>query len=104
MNEQAVRGTIGLAMRAGQAVLGLDLAVRAIRSGKAAVALLDDGASPNAKKRLTDSAAYYQVPLFSLPEGLLDAASGKDGRVAAVILKGEIARKLISLMTSAESK
>ncbi len=103
MNEQAVRGTIGLAMRAGQAVMGLDLAVRAIRSGKAAAALLDAGASPNAQKRLSDSALFYKVPLFSLPEGLLDAACGKEGRVAAVILKGDLARKLISLMTGAES-
>ena len=102
MNEQAVRGMLGLAMRAGQLTTGVDLAARLMREGKAAAALIDSGASDNAKKRIGDTATFYHVPVFVLPEGMMDEATGKSGRVAVALQKGALAGKIILLLTTAE--
>ena len=102
MKEQAVRGMLGLAMRAGQLTTGVDLAARLMREGKAAAALIDQGASENAKKRIGDTASFYHVSVYVLPEGLLDEACGKSGRVAAALQKGALAEKTILLLTAAE--
>lgn len=102
MNEQAVRGLIGLAMRAGQLTMGVDMAANAIRAGGIAMALIDEAASENARKRISDTCAFYHAPMYTLPGGLLDEASGKSGRVAAAVKTGGIAQKLLTLLTSAE--
>ena len=45
MDDQKLSGLIGLCMRARQLVLGTDMALKAVRGGKAAVILMDEGAS-----------------------------------------------------------
>lgn len=89
-------GYIGLAMRAGQAVTGEAACVNAIRAGKAAVALLDSGASENARKRLADTCAHYRLPLVMAPEGMLENALGKPGRMALALLPGGLADKVLA--------
>ena len=89
-------GYIGLAMRAGQVISGEAACVNAIRAGKAAVALLDSGASENARKRLTDTCAYYSLPLVLVPEEMLQDAVGKPGRMALVLRPGGLADKVIA--------
>ena len=76
MNETALRGLLGLCQRAGKLQSGGDMALAAIRSGKARVAVVDAQASANTVKKITDACIYYHVPLLTLPDGLLGAACG----------------------------
>ena len=71
MNEAALRGLLGLCQRAGKLQSGGDMALAAIRSGKARVAVVDAQASANTVKKITDACIYYHVPLLTLPDGLL---------------------------------
>jgi len=103
-----IAGVIGLAVRARQTVIGEEACVNAIRGRKAAVALLDEGASPNARKRFLDACAHHEVPLVFLPESLLGRAAGKPGRMALVMIKGGLADQVLlqagSGQTEAPSK
>jgi len=76
-------GLIGLCARAGRLVSGEDAAEKLIRSGKAQLAFIDEGASANALKAITNACKTYGVELISLPEGELGRISGKPGRMAA---------------------
>lgn len=91
-------GTIGLAVRAGMAVTGEAACVAAIRAGKAAVAILDEDAAPNAQKRFSDTCSHYKVPLLLFPPGALGQAVGKPGRMALVLPPGGLAGKLLAQM------
>jgi len=91
-------GYIGLAVRAGQAVTGEGVCITAIRSGKAAVVLLDSAASDNTLKRFTDACTHHQVPLIHLPPDLLQNAVGKPGRMVLIIASGGLAAKALECM------
>ena len=95
----AVSGLLGLAARAGQATLGADLALRAIRGGRAGLVLLDAGASEGTKKKISDACAYRGVPLHMLPEGELSRACGKEDRMAAAIQKGKLCQRMAELLS-----
>ena len=101
-NESAVRGLLGLCQRAGKLQSGGDMALAAIRTGKACCALLDAGASANTAKKMTDSCAYYHVTLLLLPAGMLGSACGREGRMTAAVCDAGFASKLQTLMTEAE--
>lgn len=102
MTDEASRkiaGFLGLCARAGQLTMGQEACVTAIRQGKAALGLLDEGASENSRKRLSDSCQSHQTPLYLIPKGLLAQAVGKDGRMAATLPKGRMADRLSELLT-----
>lgn len=92
---------LGLACRAGQLTTGAELALQKIRAGSAALALMDAEASENTRKRIADACAYRNVPLFVVPGGLLDQASGKEGRMAAVMPRGDLATKIKKMLSEA---
>ena len=94
-----VSGLLGLACRAGQAALGADIALQEIRGGKAALLLLDAGASEGTKKKLLDACAFRSVPAFTVPEEEISRACGKDGRMAAAIRKGNLAKRMLELLS-----
>ena len=96
----AVSGLLGLACRAGQIALGADVALQEIRAGKAVLVLLDEGASEGTKKKLLDACTFRSVPVYSLPEGEISQACGKDGRMAAAIRKGNLAARMTELLSS----
>ena len=100
MNEQSLRGLLGLALRAGQMTTGADLTLRQIKAGKAALVLLDADASGNTKKKLLDACAYRQVSAYTLPAGMIDTSCGKDGRFAAALSSGNLAEKIRSDLES----
>ena len=89
-------GYMGLSVRAGQAVTGEGACVTAVRSGKAAVVLLDDSASENARKRFSDTCGHHKVPLVILPKELLEKAIGKPGRMSMAIPPGGLADKVLA--------
>ena len=92
-------GLLGLASRAGQITLGADLTLREIKSGRAALALLDVGASEGTKKKISDACAYRHVPLHMLPEGEISGACGKEGRMAAAVKPGKLCQRMLELLS-----
>ena len=96
----AVSGLLGLACRAGQIALGADIALQEIRSGKTALLLLDEGASEGTRKKLLDACAFRSVPVYTLPEGEISRACGKDGRMAVAVRKGKLAGRMAELLSS----
>ena len=94
-----VSGLMGLASRSGQIILGAELALQEIRSGRAGLALLDEGASEGTKKKISDACAYRQVPLHILPEGELSRACGKDDRMAAAVRPGKLCQRIRELLS-----
>ena len=91
-------GLLGLASRAGQIILGADLALREIKSGRAAAALVDAGASDGTRKKILDACAYRGVPAYILPQDALSRACGKDGRMAAALKKGKLCDRILELL------
>ncbi len=84
MTEKAL-SLLGLCMRAGRMVSGEETCVKAIRAGNAHLAVIDGGASANARKALGDACAYRQVPLLITDPGQLGQAVGKRNRMAVVV-------------------
>lgn len=95
----AVSGLLGLACRAGQIALGADMALQEIKAGKAALLLLDAGASEGTKKKLLDACAFRKVPVYTLPEDEISRACGRDGRMAAAVRKGNLAARMRELLS-----
>ena len=101
-NRMAERVYDRICQRAGKLQSGGDMALAAIRSGKARVAVVDAQASANTVKKITDACIYYHVPLLTLPDGLLGAACGREGRMIAAVCDAGFASRLQMLMTEAE--
>ncbi|MFB1081070.1 YlxQ family RNA-binding protein [Jeotgalibacillus sp. JSM ZJ347] len=90
---------LGLATRAGKVISGEELVVKEIRNSKAKLVLLSEDASANTKKKVTDKASYYQVPVRMINDRyLLGQLIGKDARVTVAVLDKGFADKLISLL------
>ncbi|MBQ7455676.1 MAG: ribosomal L7Ae/L30e/S12e/Gadd45 family protein [Clostridia bacterium] len=104
VNENALRGLLGLCQRAGCLKSGTDMAVNAIRAGKARLAVVDEEASGNTKKRISDACIYYHVPLQELPPDLLGGATGKSGRMAAAVTDAGFAAKIGALLKQNQAK
>ena len=84
MNEQKLKGLIGLALRARQAAAGMDAGRMMIRSGKCGVLLLDGETGPNTRKKAEALCAQYRTPMRILPKGMIGSASGRDNMVLAL--------------------
>ena len=97
MNEDRLRGLMGLCQRAGKMQSGTDLVVKAIRGGSCRLALIDREAAANTVKKITDSCIYYHVPYLLLPAGLLAEACGREGRMTAAVLDAGFAERLRTL-------
>ena len=93
-NEKRALTFLGLCMRAGQPLSGQEACVSAVRDGQAALVLLDEGASANTKKRLTDACHSHDTPLYPIQTGALGRAIGKAGRMVVALPKGGMAEKL----------
>ena len=101
MNQDKLSGLIGLCRRAGQLSLGTDTVLRQLKSGCCAAVLMDESAAPNTAKRLSEAAQQAQVPLLTLPEGLLDRAAGQSGRIAAALRQGSLASQILLMFETA---
>jgi len=94
-----VSGLLGLCCRSGQIVLGAEMALMEIRSGRAGLALIDEGASEGTRKKILDACAYRGLPVHMLPAGEISRACGKDGRMAAAVKKGELCRRIAEMLS-----
>lgn len=98
-----VLGLLGLSCRAGQVILGAEMALKEIKAGHAALVLLDESTSEGTRKKITDACAYRHVPLHMLPTDAISQACGKDGRMAAAIRPGKLCQQLLLLLTGPEN-
>lgn len=101
MDEQKLRGLMGLCVRARQAVFGEDGCLKTIRSGNCGVLLMDSGASPATKKKYHDACTHAGVTLGIIPEGMLLEATSRPG-MAMAIPKGGLAQQITRLLNAAD--
>jgi len=92
MNGQKLRGAIGLAMKSGNCAAGDFAAAKAIKSGAAKLALIDDRASENARKRFFDMCVFRGVECLVV-QGVAEAI-GRSGVVVAAITDEGFARMI----------
>lgn len=96
---QKIEGLLGLCCRAGQITLGAEMALKEIKAGRAALVLVDEGASEGTKKKIADACAYRHVALHMLPVDCLSRACGRDGRMAGAVKSGKLCQQLQLLLT-----
>ncbi len=84
MDEKRLRGLMGLCVRAGQGVFGEDGCLGAVRGGKAAILLMDGEISPLSAERYEKACEREHIPVFMIPAGLLEEATGRPGMAMAV--------------------
>ena len=97
MNEQKIRGMLGLAVRAREACFGDDACRKLIESGKCGMILLDGETGPNTRKKYQDLCERTGTVLAVLPEGLIEKATGRENRVAA-LRKGTFAEQMTACL------
>ena len=100
--QDRLRGLLGLSQRAGRLLTGMDNTLNAIRTGKACLVLADESAAENSMKKLTDACIYYHAPLMKLPQGLLEGATGRDGRMMGALTDNGFAEKVKGLIAEME--
>jgi ribosomal protein L7Ae-like RNA K-turn-binding protein len=93
-----LKGFLGLCYRAGQVILGQDACVDAVRKNQAALVLLDETSTDVSRKRFRNACTSHRVPLYGVPGGLIAQALGKEGRMAAAVRPGTMAKKLQELI------
>ena len=103
MNEKALN-LLGLCARARRLVTGEKAVVQAIRSGEAALAILDADTARNGEKAVRQACESHGARLLIAPPGELGRAVGKPGRMAAAVTDAGFARKIIQLCQPAEGE
>lgn len=101
LNEQKLRGLMGLTVRARQAVFGEDGCLKTIRAGNCGVLLVDGGASPATKKKYHDACSHAGAAMKIIPEGMLLEATSRPGMAMAVV-RGGLAQQITGLLDAAD--
>ena len=84
MNEQRLKGLMGLCVRAGQAVFGEDACRKTITAGQCGILLADGDMSRNTRERYERVCEVTGTEMAVLPAGLLEEATGRPGAAMAV--------------------
>ena len=103
MDENRVRGYMGLSVRAGMAVFGEEGCLKSVRNQTCALLLVDAAASENTLSRYRSACKNTGIPYFILPEDLLWQATGRPGKAMAV-KPGGLADQLIGLLSSQDGE
>ena len=98
MTENRVISFLGLCMRAGRVISGQEACVDLVRTGEAALVLMDASASDNTRKRLTDACHSHSVALYEVSATALGASIGKKGRMVIALRDDGMAQKLLSML------
>ena len=99
MDEQRIKGLMGLCVRAGQAVFGEEWCLRAMREKKAALLLIDSSISKSTRSKYEVLGKRIKVPVIMLKPGMLGESTGHPGRVMA-IRPGSLADQIIHCLES----
>lgn len=86
MNRDKFLSMLGLAKRAGAAIVGTPMVISALKEKKLQIVFYPSDASANTQKRITDKCAFYGVPCVKTEytSDVLGNAVGKLGAVCAV--------------------
>ena len=99
MDEQKIRGLMGLSVRARMAVFGEDGVLKSVRQKEVACVLIDRAISPKSLDRYRSTCMHAGVPMFILPEDCLGQATGRPG-MAMAVRTGGLADQLIGLLSN----
>ena len=99
MDENRLRGLLGLCVRAGQAAFGETGCRKALEGGTARLLLLDERAAENNRKRYESLCRRSDVTMRLLPAGLLEEATGRDA-IAMVLRGGSLADQVIGCLNA----
>lgn len=104
MNEQKVRGALGLCAKARKLACG-DFAVkRSIQTGEAFLVLVDERASEGTQKRIKFLCESCEVPLFVIPESVGAAYSvGRDSCLLFGVLDENLAVLVENAVTASDA-
>jgi ribosomal protein L7Ae-like RNA K-turn-binding protein len=95
MSEQQIYQLLGLIKRAGALITGNDACMTAIRSGKAALAVVARDTGANAMKKYHDKCKSFNVPLIELlDKERLGHAVGKAHSAIVVITDPRFAQRI----------
>lgn len=87
---------ISLATKAGKTVSGEFSTEKAIKEGRAAVAIVAVDASENTKKMFRNMCTYYKVPLYFFGDkGELGHAMGKEMRASLAVIDEGLGRAIV---------
>ena len=99
MNDERIRGLLGLCQRAGKLKTGVEMVESAVKMGGGKLALMDAGIAPRGRKTIHDACAYANVPFGELREALIAEAIGKPGRMAVCVMDAGFAKKIRELLS-----
>ena len=108
MNQNKIRGILGLSKKAGKLITGTDLVLDAVRSGKRmpCLVLLAEDASANTTKKVQNCCSHYGAQLINLPLSGEDLAkcTGKTGVIALAAITDEGFAKAVLALLSTKSE
>jgi len=92
---------VGLARRAGRAVVGTQAVRDALNRGEVRVVMLADDAAPNAQRRISGLAHRARVPVVCCgSRETLGRAVGREGSVVVGVTDGGLANRIAGLRRS----
>ena len=95
MMQNKVYSALGLATRAGKTESGEFATEKAVKSGKAFLAVIASDASDNTKKMFTNMCTYYKVPCVIYgTKGELGHAIGKEYRASLAVTDAGFAKMI----------
>ena len=101
MNGQKMKGMIGLALRARQAVTGMDACRMLIKSGKCGVLLIDITAGNSTRKKAEELCIRSGIPIIAIPEGMIEEANGKSNMLMG-LQKGSFTEEILARETKTD--
>ena len=99
MNEQKLKGMLGLALRARQAAAGMEACRILVRSGQCGVLLMDGAAGDNTRRRCEQMCAGAGTPFRILPEGTIGEATGKSSFILGIRI-GSMAEQIVNILNT----
>ena len=87
MSQNKALSMIGLATKAGKVASGEFCTEKEVKSGRACLVIVADGASDNTQKKFQNMCDFYQVPIyFYKDKETLGHTMGKEFRASLVVL------------------
>ena len=94
-NRKKILNLLGLATKAGKTASGEFMTEKAVKSGKAYLVLVSEGASENTRKMFLNMCTYYKVPMYVFGEKEeLGHSMGKEMRASLAVLDAGFAKAL----------
>ena len=88
---------LGLAARAGRLVSGVQAVDIALKKGECKIVIIDEDASDNTIKQMTDACRHKKTPLITVSASSLGDAIGKPGRMIAAVTDESFAGRIYQL-------